>query len=288
VAALLAAVVGIASAQIACTNVDTVNAKATCNGLVYDFSQMTDAQGGTAFSALGPDQYTYYFKMTGGGLPSTTPGQPGCAFSPGLDLGNAGGQGSADGTACYPIGAVSQQTWALANPGPFQTITITFLGGQDGREATLLASCDPNTRSQYSASGETAPQSKIYELDTRTCAACPSISLGNCGGAPPPTPGPPPGPTPTPSPGTTSSPINTGGSSDEGAPIGWILIAVFFGTLTIYFVGGILFLKYNRGQSGREMVPHVDFWTSLPGLIRDGAVFTVNKIRRKDTTYSKL
>lgn len=41
-----------------------------------------------------------------------------------------------------------------------------------------------------------------------------------------------------------------------------------FGGLTVYFVGGLLFLKYQRLQSGRDMVPHVEFWTSLPGLVR--------------------
>ncbi len=45
------------------------------------------------------------------------------------------GQAELTGTACYPIGKLSQQTWAIkqnvGNTG--QTIVITFVGGQAGR-----------------------------------------------------------------------------------------------------------------------------------------------------------
>jgi hypothetical protein len=46
-----------------------------------------------------------------------------------------GGQGFADGSGCFALGSVSQQSWSLAPAaGTFpQTITVSFTGGQDGR-----------------------------------------------------------------------------------------------------------------------------------------------------------
>jgi hypothetical protein len=42
----------------------------------------------------------------------------------------------------------------------------------------------------------------------------------------------------------------------------------FFVFVGIYFIGGMLFLKFARGAQGTEMVPNYDFWSSLPGYIK--------------------
>ena len=36
----------------------------------------------------------------------------------------------------------------------------------------------------------------------------------------------------------------------------------------IYFVGGILILKFLRGATGIEMIPNHEFWCGLPHSIR--------------------
>jgi len=38
--------------------------------------------------------------------------------------------------------------------------------------------------------------------------------------------------------------------------------------LIVYFVGGILLLRYWRGARGLEQIPNFEFWKSLPGLIK--------------------
>jgi hypothetical protein len=43
--------------------------------------------------------------------------------------------------------------------------------------------------------------------------------------------------------------------------------------LVIYLVAGILFMKYKRGATGKEVIPNVEFWSSLPGLIKVGGYF---------------
>jgi hypothetical protein len=46
-----------------------------------------------------------------------------------------GAQGTKDGSTCYPIGSVSQQTWSItsATESNAQTINVIFSGGQEGR-----------------------------------------------------------------------------------------------------------------------------------------------------------
>jgi hypothetical protein len=58
--------------------------------------------------------------------------------------------------------------------------------------------------------------------------------------------------------------------------------------LVAVYVGGILFNKYYRKMEGREVVPNVAFWADLPGLVKDGAMFIVNKARGRDSSYSQV
>jgi hypothetical protein len=41
-----------------------------------------------------------------------------------------------------------------------------------------------------------------------------------------------------------------------------------------YFVGGTLYRKFRLQATGKDMIPNVDFWAALPGLIREGVAFT--------------
>jgi len=54
--------------------------------------------------------------------------------------------------------------------------------------------------------------------------------------------------------------------------------------LIIFFIGGFLYVAigvaYNykfKGQTGVEMIPNLQFWKALPGLIKDGFTFTGQK-----------
>jgi hypothetical protein len=31
-------------------------------------------------------------------------------------------------------------------------------------------------------------------------------------------------------------------------------------------------MKYNRGATGREVIPNIEFWSSLPGLIKVNSI----------------
>jgi hypothetical protein len=58
---------------------------------------------------------------------------------------------------------------------------------------------------------------------------------------------------------------------------GWIFIIVLLLGGFFYLVVGTLYKTMNRGLSGVESIPNIDFWQSLPGLVRDGCKATQNK-----------
>ena len=70
-----------------------------------------------------------------------------------------------------------------------------------------------------------------------------------------------------------------GGAGKGGLSGGSIFLILFFVGAFVYFVGGVLFMKYRRGASGADLIPNVGFWRDLPGLVRDGCVFSFNKAR---------
>jgi len=69
---------------------------------------------------------------------------------------------------------------------------------------------------------------------------------------------------------------NGGGGALSGGSI--FLILVFAG-IAAYFLAGVIFLGAVKGQRGKEMIPNLGFWTMVPGLIQDGATFSIKKIK---------
>jgi hypothetical protein len=73
---------------------------------------------------------------------------------------------------------------------------------------------------------------------------------------------------------TPPSPPSPQPSNQSGVGTGGEIMLVFFlGLLFPYFAAGILFQKYRRNASGTALVPHLTFWTAIPGLVQDGLGF---------------
>jgi len=62
---------------------------------------------------------------------------------------------------------------------------------------------------------------------------------------------------------------------------GSIMLIIVLCLIVIYVVGGILFNRFKRQLTGIEMIPNVEFWISIPGLVKDGVMFLVNKITKR-------
>ncbi|RDD43756.1 hypothetical protein TrispH2_003910 [Trichoplax sp. H2] len=73
-----------------------------------------------------------------------------------------------------------------------------------------------------------------------------------------------------------ASPLLSGGS---------VLLIVFFSLLGAYLIFGII-IQSSRGARGYELIPNVEFWSKIPGCIRDGFIFTMDKITCNRTPLS--
>jgi hypothetical protein len=65
---------------------------------------------------------------------------------------------------------------------------------------------------------------------------------------------------------------------DEGISGGWIFIIIVLCVAFLYTLIGCLWKSQKMGAAGMERSPNIDFWRTLPGLTRDGFVFTYRKL----------
>jgi len=67
----------------------------------------------------------------------------------------------------------------------------------------------------------------------------------------------------------------SGGTAKKGG--GLYFIIIFFALIAVYFIGGALYMKFARHAEGREIIPNVEFWVELPGLLKDGCLYSYNQ-----------
>ncbi|XP_077979003.1 cation-dependent mannose-6-phosphate receptor-like [Glandiceps talaboti] len=53
-----------------------------------------------------------------------------------------------------------------------------------------------------------------------------------------------------------------------GLSVGSVLCIIFFVAVTVYLVGGVLYMKFAKNETGINLIPHWTFWVSVPGLIK--------------------
>jgi len=67
-------------------------------------------------------------------------------------------------------------------------------------------------------------------------------------------------------------------SSNTGLSGGWIFIICLIVTLFLYIFIGCFYKRKRLGLSGREACPNIDFWSQLPGLVKDGFLYTKRRL----------
>lgn len=68
---------------------------------------------------------------------------------------------------------------------------------------------------------------------------------------------------------------------------GSVLLIIVFSVLIIYFIGGIVIRKFIGGATGYEIIPNYDFWSDIPLLIKDGALYTFSGCR-PEVVYERI
>jgi hypothetical protein len=74
----------------------------------------------------------------------------------------------------------------------------------------------------------------------------------------------------------------SGSSGNIAGPIGITIIALAVGGLVTYCVVGGVFMYTQRGARGLEVVPHSAFWRDLPFLIKDGFLFVISPVYKRE------
>ena len=53
--------------------------------------------------------------------------------------------------------------------------------------------------------------------------------------------------------------------------------------LIVYFVGGVLFMKFGKGAEGKETIPNVKLWSDFPFLVK----VIINVLFSQTVSYDK-
>jgi hypothetical protein len=148
------------------------------------------------------------------------------------------------------MGAASTIAWQPAAAPGFQNfgVTIQFTQGDMDRKMEIDFKCDPNAGIGSPAFSNELP-THHYNFQWVTEFGCPA----------------------------------KGGGLSPGS----IMLIIILCLIVVYVVAGILFNKFKRGLNGIEMIPNVEFWISIPGLVKDGVMFLVGKITRRGQ-YSQM
>lgn len=127
------------------------------------------------------------------------------------------------------------------------------------RLTTVNLVCDPNAcKPTFEPQGEQGAGQ--FEMTLTTVCACP----GKC---------------------TASGPTSCGSGGLSG---GSILLIAFFSIIIVYFIAGILFMKFKNQATGTDLIPNKSLWSRIPGLVVDGNKFVISKVTKKQMEYDKI
>jgi len=150
-------------------------------------------------------------------------------------------QQSRDQRFTFCVGTLASATFNGASDG--KSITVNFqappTADQTVREGRLIISCDPAAATPQKIDIHDPVDVKSYTVKYASAAGCGNSAI-------------------------------SGGS---------IFLIIFFSAFALYFLVGIAVMAGVKGQRGKEMVPNIEFWVMVPGLIQDGATFTISKIK---------
>jgi len=82
-----------------------------------------------------------------------------------------------------------------------------------------------------------------------------------------------------PSSGPTSPPPGPGAPGSKSISGGTIFLIILLVSTFLYIVLGCFYMTKYKGTTGRESCPNYTFWSSLPGLVKEGCMFTYHKLR---------
>eukprot|EP00039_Didymoeca_costata_P018178 m.332380 g.332380 ORF g.332380 m.332380 type:complete len:262 (+) comp16943_c0_seq1:29-814(+) len=241
-----------AKAQTACSITKPLSPNCG-SGAQYDFGCLADTH------IIDGNDGSFDYMINIGGIPSSKVKKECSSLDfDGLTL--TGVQMSKDRSSCYIIGAKETgPQWAFnQNLGGNGFVSVLYKDNQNEnpRQMDLLFLCNKTSKFTPYFNREYDNNGAVYEIDFRGPQCC----LGGCAS-----------------------------NSQVANEVGWGLVGVLIGGAALYVGIGFAFNTYKLKKEGRERFPHVEFWSSIPGLVKDGVSYSKNKIlRREGGTYESV
>jgi hypothetical protein len=147
-------------------------------------------------------------------------------------------------------------------------VAFDYGGGDDGRTAWIVVECDAGA-ADFGWVVNNPKGSLEYNITGKSKLACNPDA-------------------PKPSDGPSKG--GGGGGKKKKLSGGWIFNIIVLVGGFVYLVGGMVFKSQRLGAAGAEMVPNIEMWRGLPGLIKDGFGFIKEKItgKKSDSSYQTM
>lgn len=212
------------------------------DGSVFEPGIFTKKGGYTFTPSSGNPIYGFNYCDVAADLP----GEPACTPANSAYVFLVNGTNAAGNRKCYIIGSTSYPyNITDGNNGPGTGVQIIYKNG--GCTATLRLVCNPNVPTLTVTGLTPQPAQCNYVITAHSKQACRKPGTGKSGG----------------------KKRLSGGS---------VFLIIFFVSAAVYLIVGVIVKwKVMHVPVGVELIPNINFWREIPGLIADGFRFTRDK-----------
>ncbi|XP_035688273.1 cation-dependent mannose-6-phosphate receptor-like [Branchiostoma floridae] len=153
---------------------------------------------------------------------------------------------SSDQTNFFGLGTHDSAQFALdSDPTTGESVvSVVYQAASSGRASEVLLKCTTGA-TVFTVLGEIQQGQYIFQLESPCC--CPGAKEGCMG---------------------------------VGISGGTIVLIIAVSVVVVYFVGGMIIMKFVKKAEGLAVIPNSGFWSSLPGYIKEGVLFIVSPCRR--------
>jgi len=231
----------IISVSVVVVSAATCGSYTATDGTNYDLTGLTKARG-AGYKVTDGGSYTYFFNLCDNYVTQQTTTY--CYVeAPAYQMSAT--------NLCFVLGVLPPVITDGVN-GPDTGVTIKYTNEEDRcqfgsipRTVVINIKCDHKVEAVQSI---TEPSTCVYDFAMTSPSACPLV-------------------------------ISTG-SNDDGLSPGSIFLILLLVAVVVYLVGGALFrYKFQDVEVSANLIPNLPFWTAIPGLVKDGCVFTYEKIK---------
>ena len=218
----------------------------SCGATSFDLSGFKSQMTGQYFHAKDDQQHDYFFVPCGAikSPAAQCPSQPQVPSPVAVQY--WGGQTPPptplpDDDTCAALGTVTSGQCSKNGT----SLECSYTGGGQGRSVTFVYQCSQSAGAQPTAS-QPDPSGMHYVITFSGPAACAMAG---------------------------------GGTGSKGLSWGSLFLILFPVSVVVYLSAGCYYNYKYHEKRGIEMVPQLEYWKQVPGLVYDGCVFSYQQTR---------